>query len=325
MSGRPIARVWRTVDFDYQLPSHLQSHAMPMARGTARLLVLHRQTGVIEHRHIHDIVQYLHGMDVWVNDSCLLPRWMHVTRLPGYRETVYLLRPKGNQIWEGFAIMPEGAEKSRFFTESGVAIQVERMERPNRWVFMFSQDPNIEQAGCYRLPTSMRLARSLSECPLAQAEYARVPGSFTAPTAGIHFTHDILRKLNVHVLTLHTSPTSFYDVHSEFPEEHQMDSEYYRIPEVPNRPVAAIGTTSAKALESWGLTGRSEGWSDLYIRPPFEWKVVDALLTNLHHPRETLLMLTCAFGGYEAVMKAHREAVREGYRFSYYGDLLLII
>jgi len=323
--NRESSRPLKTADFEYEFPSNQPPHAMPAERGNVRLMVLHRKTGRIEHRRFHDIVDYLHGMEVWVNDSSLLPRWIHVVRLPGHQETVYLIRELRERVWEVFGVMTEGVEQCRFFTKNGQAIQVEKTGRPLFWTFAFSGDPNIAETGSYLSLPGMSLKRDLSETPLAQALYACVPGSFAAPTAGIHFTMEILARLDVHHLTLHTVPGTFYEVTSELPEDHRMDPEYYRIPQAPRRPVAAIGTTSAKALEAWGRKAQFEGWSDLYIRPPFEWTVVDALLTNLHRPRETLLMLTCAFGGYEAVMEAHREAVRECYQFSFYGDLLLLV
>lgn len=320
--GRPS---WLTRDFEYEFPSSQPFYEMPDERGNVRLMILHRRTGRIEHRQFSDIVEYLQGTEVWVNDSSLLPRWIHIVRLPGFQETAYFIRELRKSVWEVFALMPEGAERSGFFTKNGIPIRVEKTERRHWWIFTFARDPEIERNGCYLSLPDMRLMKDLSEFPLAQALYATVPGSFAAPTAGIHFTEEMLSRLDVHKLTLHTMPVSFYDVKSESAEDHRVDPEYYRIPKAPKRPVAAIGTTSAKALEAWGRTCQLEGCSDLFIRPPFEWKVVDALLTNLHRPRETLLMLTCAFGGYEAVMEAHREAVRKAYRFSFYGDLLLVI
>lgn len=158
-----------------------------------------------------------------------------------------------------------------------------------------------------------------------QPFYGCIPGSYLPPTAGIPITPAMASRLDLRLLTLHTHCPSKQEDPWSCLAAGRTGREWYSIPEVPSNPVAAVGTTVSKALETWARSGELEGWSELGIAPPFEFKVVRKFLTNFHWPKETLLALTCAFGGVDLIREAHVVAVREGYRFSDYGDRLLVI
>lgn len=320
-------------EFDFSL-ERVETRA-PARRGDARLLVLERRTGRIRHERFAELEGHLRGRSVYVNNSALAPRWMELVRLPGFVEYLYFHRPSRPtsgappRHWIVYGSLSPEALRASYFSTQGVPVTVTPIPGESRWFEVeFAAPVDVEALGCYRLaPDHVLLPRErLEERPLAQALYARVPGSYEAPTAGVHFDQELLDRLGARELTLHTSPGAFYRVEEATPVEHRMPTEEYLIPEPPRtgEDVVAIGTTVAKALEAWSRTGARKGESDLFIYPPFDFQVVRALLTNFHFPRQTLLLMTCAFGGREAVMEAHREAAREGYRFSSYGDLLLI-
>ncbi len=317
-----------TAAFSFDLPARLIDMCPVSKRGDARVLVLHRESGRMEHRMFADLPAYLSTYSCYINESKILRRWIGMWRLPGHFEKVYFIEPLNECSWRVFARLPSCAPEYDFCTIDGIrAIVQPEGGYSHRWIMQFVQPVDVDARGRYCIPPDYSLRETLSPSLAAEAVYASVPGSFAAPTAGIHFTPETLRSLEVMALTLHTSPGTFYGVEEESPADHRMEAEWYRISDVPapGRKIAAIGTTVAKALEAWARSGAAQGLSELFIYPPFEFKVISALLTNFHRPRETLLLMTCAFGGYEAVMEAHREAVREGYRFSFYGDLLLII
>jgi S-adenosylmethionine:tRNA ribosyltransferase-isomerase len=158
-----------------------------------------------------------------------------------------------------------------------------------------------------------------------QTVFAAKEGSIAAPTAGLHFTPELLAKLNTRRITLHVGLGTFKPVKAENVEDHKMHAEYYEIPEAPQGKVVAVGTTTCRTLETWARTGKLSGWTDLFVTPGFEFKVVKSLVTNFHVPKSTLLMLVCALAGRERILDAYAEAVREKYRFFSYGDAMLIL
>ena len=194
-----------------------------------------------------------------------------------------------------------------------------------QWTLEFDEEPDLDQLGRAPLPPYVRRTPDASDLERYQTVYAANDGAIAAPTAGLHFTPDILAKLNTRRLTLHVGTGTFKPIKCDNVDDHEIDSEVYEIPEPPDGRVVAVGTTTCRALESWARTGKTSGSTDLYIRDPFEFKVVDTLLTNFHVPRSTLLMLVCAFAGHERMMEAYEEAVREKYRFYSYGDAMLIM
>jgi len=321
------AEVTPTSEYDFDLPIKLMPGGPWGTRGRARLMVVWRVSGRIEHGEFRDIPQLLRGREVFVNNSRLLPHWIGLWRMPGYQVRAFLIRNLEKNRWLAYMQARSGADRCEFFTFGGSRVRVESTGRLHRWILDFSSPIDLARDGRYMIPPLPDLRSEIPKESLAQTLYAKIPGSFAAPTAGIHFTEELLAQLEVHELTLHTAPGTFYDVPENNPGDHPLEPEYYEIPRAPQPDALpiAVGTTTTKALEAWARTGELKGWSSLFIYPPFKFSAVGGLLTNFHLPKQTLLMLTCAFGGYELVMEAHREAVREGYRFSYYGDLLLIL
>jgi S-adenosylmethionine:tRNA ribosyltransferase-isomerase len=194
----------------------------------------------------------------------------------------------------------------------------------DHWTLDFDAEPDLVRVGSMPLPPYIRRAAGAEDDERYQTVFARTEGSIAAPTAGLHFTPEILSRLRTRRLTLHVGVGTFKPVRCTEVERHRMHPEWYEVPEPPQGPVAAVGTTACRALETWARTGRTSGWTDLFIHPPYEFKAVRTLLTNFHLPRSTLLMLVCAFAGLERVLDAYREAVRERYRFFSYGDAMLL-
>ena len=189
----------------------------------------------------------------------------------------------------------------------------------------FDREPDLARLGQTPLPPYIHREPNTMDRKRYQTVYADQEGSVAAPTAGLHFTPAILSKLHTHRLTLHVGVGTFKPVTCDDVTDHRMEAEYYDIPEPPDGPVTAVGTTTTRALETWARTGETSGWSELFMHPPFEFKVVRSLLTNFHLPRSTLLMLVCALAGRDRVLAAYEEAVRESYRFFSYGDAMLVL
>jgi S-adenosylmethionine:tRNA ribosyltransferase-isomerase len=320
---------YRTADFEFELPREPGVRASYSRRGDARLLVLDRQVGRMEHRQFREVGDYLKGRPVYVNNSKLLPHWIPLVGDRRHEGRAFLIRRVGPFRWLAFLNLNPERVQGLDWTYVDNPVRMEKAEGSDRWILEFKEELDLGRWGRYLLPPSGALVDEVGEECLAEPVYARVPGSYAAPTAGVHCTRELLSGLDVHEVTLHTAAGSFYPVKEEDPLDVVMEPEYYEVPDPPSGPVVAVGTTVAKALETWARTGERKGerkgWSQLFIHPPFEFRVVEMLLTNLHQPRETLLMLTCAFGGYEAVMEAYREAAKEGYRFAYCDDLMLVI
>ena len=341
----------RVDEFDYPLPEDLIATEPAPRRDASRLLVLHRKTGRIEHLTFADIIRFFKKGDVLVLNNTRVMK----ARLLGHRETggkaeMLLLRP---------------LEEGRFLCLIGTRGHVRRGE-----VFVFAEGQlkirilHKDDLGQYRIevvegdmwqamrthglvplpPYITRKRGTKATTPLDeeryQTVYAKEEGSAAAPTAGLHFTHQLLKKIEqfgvaLLFVTLHIGYDTFRPVKCEHVEQHRMHSEFYHVDsgvwerimkarEGGGR-VFAVGTTTVRTLESLARTGRLFGQTDLFIYPPFDFRVVDCLVTNFHLPRSTLLMLVCAFGGKERVLAAYREAVARRYRFYSYGDAMLII
>lgn len=324
----PVVRAsWKNSDFEFDLPKEQFSVFPPTQRGEARLLVLHRRSGAIEHRRYADLSEYLGGRTIYVNNSGLRRGWVKLygTR-GGFDAKAYLIAPAGFRRWMGLFICGPSAIGARYALEDGTRVRIEQRTGSNRYVFSTDRDVDLDRLGNYLLPPRGRLSREIPREWVHQALYTREAGSIAAPTAGIHLTPGLLSRLHLRELTLHTR-NGYYDLPegNDYSEREDWEPEEYIIPEPPKGSVVAIGTTVVKALETWARTGKVQGSSSLFIQPPFEFRAVDALVTNLHRPRQTLLLLTCAFGGHDSVMNAYREALRERYQFGYYGDLMLIL
>jgi S-adenosylmethionine:tRNA ribosyltransferase-isomerase len=317
--------VARLADFDYSLPRELIAQEPLARRDASRLLVLRRAGGPVEHRSFPDVAELLAGETVYLNDSRVFPARLPLLRDTGGRVEALLLRPVSGRRW--LALLDAGGRLRTGEVLKGAdgALATLAAKDEDLWTIDFDREPDLARLGEVPLPPYIRRRPDGRDAERYQTVYAAREGSVAAPTAGLHFTPELLGRLRTKRVTLHVGPGTFKPVKAEDVDSHRMHPEAYEIPEPPEGPVAAVGTTTCRALETWARTGKTAGWTDLFIRPPFEFKAVKALLTNFHLPKSTLLMLVCAFAGRERVLAAYEEAVREGYRFFSYGDAMLIL
>ena len=327
--------------FDYELPPDLiAQHPLP-DRAAGRLLVLHRGTGIMEHRAFRDFPGLLRAGDLLVrNTSRVIQARLTGVRDNGRPAEVLLVHPEADGSWLAM-VHPGGKLKSgrnvRFGEDALVEVG-EALGGGLRRVRFTGMDPAalMQRYGTTPLPPYITRPADPDDRDRYQTVYAREDGSVAAPTAGLHFTPEILADIEkqgvgIADVVLHVGPGTFKPVDTADLAKHPMHAEWYSLPpETGTRilqaqssggRVLAVGTTTARVLES----GLGTGWTNLFIYPPYRFKAVDALLTNFHLPRSTLLMLVAAFAGHEATMAAYREAVKEGYRFYSYGDAMLIV
>jgi S-adenosylmethionine:tRNA ribosyltransferase-isomerase len=344
-------------DFDFDLPEGLIAQVPPEERGTSRLLVLHKGTGEIEHTEVGALAEFLREGDlVVVNDTKVFPARLLGTRTPsgGAVECLLLSRLEGDRwdalVHPGQKLQP-GARMT--FCGSKHDLHGEVLERHfhgRRTIRLWTENDAcvervIDEIGHIPLPPYIKRADEPADRDRYQTVYARERGSIAAPTAGLHFTHELLDTLERRgvarvAITLHAGYGTFQPVRVELVEAHTLEPEYFSISEAPaerinrtkrdGRRVVAVGTTTTRALEAaaragCGVIAPQTGWADLFIYPGFNLRIVDALMTNFHLPRSSLLMLACAIGGRDAVLAAYREAIARGYRFYSYGDAMLIL
>jgi S-adenosylmethionine:tRNA ribosyltransferase-isomerase len=336
----------RTSDYEFDLPRDLIAQEPLPDRSASRLMVVHRDAGMIEHRRFSDLPKLIPGGDLMViNTSAVFKARLLGTRDSGAAAEILLLKPLG-LTWEAM-VSPGGKLKPgrivRISDELSVEI-LETTERRTRRVRLITplvdQYEAIEKYGHVPLPPYIDRADTAADVSRYQTVYADVLGSVAAPTAGLHFTGQLLDQLAARgvertEVLLHVGPGTFKPVERDDPAEHVMHEEWYAVPADTvtavrrtrdgGNHVWAVGTTSVRALESFAITGAQNGDTRLFIRPPYEFRAVDRLITNFHLPRSTLLMLVAAFAGYDLVMKAYREAVEQRYRFFSYGDAMVII
>jgi S-adenosylmethionine:tRNA ribosyltransferase-isomerase len=313
-------------DFDFRLPPELVAQEPLPRRDASRLLVLRRAGGPPEHRAFAELPELLAGRTVTLNDSRVLRARIELRRETGGQVHALLVRRLAERRWHALL---DASGKLR----PGERLQVDGPHRAlvaekdpvEGWILEFDREPDLARLGRPPLPPYIRRPAGPVDDERYQTVYADREGSIAAPTAGLHFTREILSKLSTKRVTLHVGMGTFKPVKAETVEEHRMHAEWYEIPEPPAGPVTAVGTTTCRVLETWARTGQASGWTDIFIRPPFEFKAVDALVTNFHLPKSTLLMLVCAFAGRERVLAAYEEAVRERYRFFSYGDAMLVL
>ncbi|RDI96384.1 tRNA preQ1(34) S-adenosylmethionine ribosyltransferase-isomerase QueA [Meiothermus sp. QL-1] len=335
----------RLEDFDYHLPPELIAQQGAEPRDAARLMVVERQSGRIEHRVFRELPHYLRPGDVLVlNESKVIPARTFAQNPQGTPIEVLLVRelPGGDGRWEALLRPARRARVgTRLTFPEGLCATVEAVQADGSRLLRFEGDiwAHLERIGQTPLPPYIRAP---VEPTRYQTVYARTPGSVAAPTAGLHFTPELLACLQamgveISYLILHVGPGTFKPV-KESPETHVMHREPYEIPpstaaavnqaKAQGRRVIAVGTTVVRALETaWSETGLQPGAGEtqLFIRPGFHYRVVDALITNFHLPRSTLLMLVSAFMGHELMRRAYQTAVAERYRFYSLGDAMLIL
>ena len=340
----------RLSDFDYDLPSEqIAQHPLP-ERAASRLLVLDRASGGIRHLHFRDLPELIPPRDVLViNTSRGIPARLHGTRDSGMPAEVLLVREQPDGTWLAMG-HPGGKLKPGRRVSFGDDTSVEVLEvlggglRRIRFVGPLDARATLAKYGTVPLPPYIRRAPDQADTERYQTVYAAHDGSVAAPTAGLHFTPELLadiytRQVRVASIALHVGPGTFKPVETDDVSQHPMHAEAYEITPgaaewinhaiEKRRGVWGVGTTVVRALESSvdanGLVRAGAGETSLFIRPPYEFTVVSHVITNFHLPRSTLLMLVCAFGGYERVMEAYRVAVQEGYRFYSYGDAMLVL
>ena len=344
-----MARDWRPGDFDFTYPPEaVAQHPLP-DRGASRLLVLDRATGTVQHQRFAEFPSLLEAGDLLVrNVSRVIPARLHGLRDNGRPAEILLVHPESDDTWLAM-VHPGGKLKTGRtvrFGDLGTAEIVGVVGGGLRRV-RFSGGRGVGElmrvAGDVPLPPYITRAPEPEDRERYQTVYAAEDGSVAAPTAGLHFTPDTLaaverRGAGIVDLVLHVGPGTFKPVEVDDLSRHVMHSEWYTVSEAAaasiNRAkesggrVWAVGTTAARTLETVatksGRVAPGSGWTDLFINPPYRFRAVDALLTNFHLPRSTLLMLVAAFAGHEATMAAYREAVDRGYRLFSYGDAMAI-
>ena len=339
----------KTSDFYYDLPEELIAQTPLQQRDASRLLRMNRQTGELEHRHFYDLPSFLRPGDCLVlNNSRVLPARLLGKRVPsGGAVEVLLLKDCGDGVWECLTKpgkkCREGSELS--FGDGILTATVETVAETGNRMIRFHYEgiflETLERLG--KMPLPPYIKEELEDGERYQTVYSKINGSAAAPTAGLHFTPELLKQIqdmgvNIAYITLHVGLGTFRPVKAEEITEHHMHSEFCMI-DAPtaallNRTkeqggrVVCVGTTSCRTLESFadenGRFRETSGWTDIFIYPGYRFKAMDALVTNFHLPESTLVMLVSAFAGRDHVLNAYRTAVEERYRFFSFGDAMFI-
>ncbi len=332
-------------DFDYEIPPHLIAQHPLEPRDASRLMVISRAEGKIEDRRFRDIADYLRSGDLIVaNDSRVIPARLLGHKVPtGGKVELLLTARRGDRLWEGLVRgrkVRVGSEVEFGVPPSSVRAKVLEVTERGR-LFEFDSPVDLCQLG--EIPLPPYIHEPLKDGERYQTVYARQEGSVAAPTAGLHFTPQLMEKIRAKgvqflFVTLHIGPGTFRPVRSEEVEEHALEAEYGElsssVAEVLNRAreekrrVIAVGTTAVRVLETAYREGQItpyKGWTDLYIYPGYRFQVVEALITNFHLPRSTLLLLVAAFAGKRLIDEAYQEAIKRGYRFYSFGDAMFIV
>lgn len=338
-------------DFQYRLPHNLIAQYPSKERDQSRLMVVHRDTGSFEHRTFCDFAEYLKRGDVLViNDTKVLKARLSGRRETGGKVEVLITERVGERTWRCLVKRARSiGHGSKVFFGDGLRGQFLGRDENGSWriEFQFRGDfyEAIDRWGHVPLPPYIKREEPL---PLDEERYQTIfatkPGSIAAPTAGLHLTHALLERIGqrdvaIVPITLHVNVGTFSPIRTKRVEDHKMSPEYFEIDPAAAEKVTmakkrggriiAVGTTTTRSLESAvdskGRLGETAGYSDLFIHPPYRFRIVDALVTNFHLPGTTLLLLVSAFATGKLIMKAYREAIRHGYRFFSYGDGMLIL
>jgi S-adenosylmethionine:tRNA ribosyltransferase-isomerase len=324
-----------TSELDYELPEALIAQKPAEPRDSSRLMVVDAQTQEISHHTFRDLPRSLRPGDALVlNETKVLPARLRARKPSGGQVELLFLRDLGGP-WEVLARPSKRLGPGARLSASGDEIRVVKSLGDGHWV-VEGHDVLGTLKRCGRMPLPPYIRPTAEAERAYQTIYAREPGSAAAPTAGFHFTGAVLEEVRhtgaeVARVTLHVGTGTFSPVRTERLEEHRMHAERYRVPEetigILERAgrVMAVGTTVARTLESWAQSGEREGESNLFIYPGYRWRTVDALLTNFHLPRSTLLAMVMSFAGTELVKEAYRVAVEERYRFYSFGDAMLLL
>jgi len=335
--------------YSYHLPKHLIAQFPLSDRPQSRLLVLDRQTQTISDRHFYDIVDLLKAGDVLViNKTKVIPARLYGFKANGTKIEVFLLHRISEDIWSCLVHPGKRIKQPQtliFSSELSGEISSSDDDGLRYITFQFTGDfwQILQKCGHIPLPPYIERTDEAKDQETYQTVYASANGSVAAPTAGLHFSQDILDKLQakgiiIAEVILHVGLGTFRPVKTDDITEHKMHSEFCIIPiqtanavnqaKQENRRVIAVGTTSARTLESFAQNGclsSGEKWTDIFIYPGKQFQIVDVLLTNFHLPESTLIMLVAAFAGYEFTLHAYQKAVQAEYRFFSYGDAMLIV
>lgn len=345
----------RTSDFDYELPQELIAQTPVEPRDSSRLMVVSRADGSIQHRRFYDLPEYLRPGDVMVfNDSRVIParlygrRIMDSTGSPqvGGQIEILLLSRLSPGVWRALVRpgrrMREGIAFEISSDGDGMSGEVLSVEDDGTRIVRLSDEEHLNKVGVVPLPPYIHAP--LADSERYQTVYSRIEGSVAAPTAGLHFTPRLLERVRdmgveTAFVTLHVGWDSFRPIKTDDVSSHKMHSEYWELsPESAEtlnrakrevRRVISVGTTAVRLLENaaslhGGNLRPGSGWADIFITPGYKFRVVDALVTNFHLPRSTLLMLTSALAGRDLILRAYREAVEQRYRFYSFGDAMFI-
>lgn len=337
-------------DFNYELPEELIAQDPLEKRDNSRLMVLHRDTGEIEHRHFYDIIDYFNAGDCLViNNTKVIPaRLMGVKEGTGASIEVLLLKRKEEKVWE---TLVKPGKKARVgaricfgdgLLTGEVMDVIEEGNRLIRFEYEGIFEEILDRLG--QMPLPPYITHQLQDKNRYQTVYAKYDGSAAAPTAGLHFTKELLQRIEqkgvrIARVTLHVGLGTFRPVKEENVLDHHMHSEFYVIDEeaadiinetkTAGGRVISVGTTSTRTIESVaekdGHVSASSGWTDIFIYPGYEFKTVDCLITNFHLPESTLIMLVSALAGRETILHAYETAVQERYRFFSFGDAMFIL
>jgi len=319
-------------DYDFELPRELIASRPLPDRAASRMMVVDRTTGTVTHRMFRDLPEYLGPGDLLVlNNSRVIPARL----LTGDgRIELLLFEQLGPARWKAFARPGKRTRAGESFPIAGTTAQIESVDAEDGTrVVRFEAEPDLENLGHMPIPPYLGREDDAEDRVRYQTVYATVAGSVAAPTAGLHFTPEILARLPHAFVTLHVGPGTFLPVRGDNLDEHRMHGENYEIGDAAAaainaaQRVIAVGTTSLRVLESLpaGPVAAGAGRTEIFIRPGFEFCHSNALLTNFHLPKSTLFVLVCAMAGQELMKRAYAEAVRDKYRFFSYGDCMLIL
>jgi S-adenosylmethionine:tRNA ribosyltransferase-isomerase len=344
--------------FRFDLPLNLIAQHPSKSRDEARLMVVHRDSGKIEHKVFKDVMSYFKDQDTMiVNNTKVFPARLYGRKeKTGAKIEVFLLRElnSSSRLWD---VIVDPARKIRvgnklYFGENDdlVAEVIDNTTSRGRTIrFLFDgSDEDYKQLlttlGETPLPKYIKRKPDEQDKERYQTVYAKYEGAVAAPTAGLHFSKELIKRLEIKgikfaEITLHTGLGTFRPIEVEDLSKHKMDAEYFHIDghavqlvnqaKEKGKKVCAVGTTSMRAIESSVTSGNllreGEGWTNLFIHPPYDFRIANSLVTNFHLPKTGLLIMVCAFAGYDLIMKAYQEAIKEKYRFFSYGDAMLIL
>jgi S-adenosylmethionine:tRNA ribosyltransferase-isomerase len=344
--------------FKFDLPLNLIAQHPAKRREDRRMMVVHRKTGQIENKHFRDVIEYFNDKDVFVvNNTKVFPARMYGRKeKTGAKIEVFLLRElnKPNRLWD---VIVDPARKIRvgnklYFGDNDelVAEVIDNTTSRGRTIrFLWDGSDDefrqvLEILGETPLPKYIKRKPDEEDKERYQTVYAKHEGAVAAPTAGLHFSKELIKRLEIKGIrfaeaTLHTGLGTFRPIEVEDLSKHKMDAEYYRVDEeackIVNKArlgghrICSVGTTTMRALESSftaeKLLKPSEGWTNTFIHPPYQFNIADALITNFHLPKTSLLIMVCAFAGYDLTMEAYKRAIKDKYRFFSYGDAMLLV